>query len=894
MIEQARPSPDELLARVQEETRKASRGRLKIFFGAAPGVGKTFAMLEAARLQKQAGADVVVGVVETHGRQETEALLAGLEIVPRRVVPYRGITLQEFDLDAALARRPKLLLVDELAHTNAPGSRHAKRWQDVLELLDAGISVWTTLNVQHLDSLNDVVAQITGVVVRETLPDAVLDQADEIEVVDLPVDELLKRLEEGKVYVPDQARRAMSAFFRPGNLIALRELALRRTADRVDAQMRRYRRDRSIQSTWPVKERLLVSIGPSPFSAKLIRSAKRVADRLGAEWIVAYVETPVQAAADEQTKLRVMSSLRLAEQLGAETVTLTGSNVADSLLNYARARNVSRILLGKQAGPLWRRLWRGSVFDDVIAKSGDMDVIAISGELEAPAVEGHLPARLRSMEWREFAGAAALVALVTLISLSLRAVLNPANLLMVYLLGVIAVALRFSRRVALFASLLSVAAFDFFCVPPYLTFGVSDYEYILTFAVMLTVAIVISSLTIKLRLQAQHAAEREARTRALYKLTNELSGALDWMEAARIAATIATEVFHTTVLLFFPDAAGKISFQRRTADDLPVRPDEEAIAQWVFDHGRSAGKGTGTLPGANAVYLPLRGAQSILGVLAALPVESAKLDFPEQLHFLEIFAGQTAIAIERAQAAQAAREAQLRAEMEEMRSNLLSAVSHDLRTPLAAITGAASSLRSQRHQMREETQLELLESIEGEADRLGRLVANLLEMTRLESGKLSLNREWHPFEEVVGAALTRLERTLEGRPVSTESPPGLMVWADDVLLEQVIWNVVENAAKYTPEGSPITLAAHKQNGGVTIEIADSGPGFRPGEEKRIWEKFYRGRTEGTRGAGLGLSICRAIVEAHGGRIEAENRPQGGALIRIWLPHAGNPPEAPYA
>lgn len=891
MVEPDRPNPDELLARAAAESRGAQRGRLKIFFGAAPGVGKTYAMLEAARLQQKAGVDVAVGIVETHGRQETGALLEGLEILPRRKAGHRGITIEEFDLDAALQRRPGLLLVDELAHTNAPGSRHRKRWQDVIELVDAGIDVYTTLNVQHLDSLNDVVAQITGVVVRESLPDSVLDQADDIELIDLPIDELRQRLEEGKVYIPDQAQRAMESYFRPGNLIALRELALRRTADRVDAQMRVYRREHAISSTWPVAERLIVSIGPSPFSAKLIRSARRIAERLGAEWMVVFVETPRQAAADEETRLRVASALRLAEQLGAEAVTLSGANVAGSLLSYARSRNASRIVVGKQAGPLWRRLWRGSVFDDIIAQSGDIEVIAISGEVEPPA--SHPAPSTPWPGWRELAGAAGIVGFVTLVSLPLRSVLNPVNLVMFYLLGVVAVAMRSSRRVALLASFAAVAAFDFFCVPPYLTFAVQDYEYVFTFAVMLVVAILIASLTIEIRMQGVHAAEREARTRALYRLTRALSAETRDVEAGRQAASIASEVFQAKVTIFFPEEGGKISVRRRTSTELPVPASEEAIAQWVFDHGRKAGKGTDTLPGASALYLPLKGSHSVVGVLALLAGE-APLDSVEQMHLLENFTSQTALAIERAHATLAAREAQLRVETEQVRSGLLSAVSHDLRTPLAAITGAASSLRSQWDQMREETRQELLDSIEQEADRLARLVSNLLEMTRLESGKVSVRREWHPIEEIAGAALSRLEGVLAGRQVTTDLPEGLLIAVDAVLFEQVLWNILENAAKYTPAGSPLTITACAQNGGVGIDIADSGAGFAQGEERLVFDKFYRGQARGTRGAGLGLAICRSIVKAHDGHIEAMNGPHGGGLIRIWLPDMGKPPEAPDA
>jgi two-component system, OmpR family, sensor histidine kinase KdpD len=886
----ARPNPDELLARVAEDDRKQARGRLKVFFGAAPGVGKTFAMLESARLQK-ADRDVVVGVVETHKRQETEALLEGLETLPRRTILHRGVTLEEFDLDGALARRPGLLLVDELAHTNAPGSRHVKRWQDVLELVEAGISVYTTLNVQHLDSLNDIIAQVTGVSVRETIPDSMLDRANEIELVDLPVDDLRRRMEEGKVYVPDQAQRAMANFFRPGNLIALREMALRRTADSVDAQMRSYRRDHSIESTWPVTERLIVSIGPSPFSAKLIRAAKRMAERLHAEWIVAFVETPAFAGAADDARDRVLSSLRLAEQLGADTVTLTGTNVAESLLRYARSRNVSKIVIGKQSGPLWRRLLRGSVLDDLIAASGEIEIYAISGEPGPPLRTSVMPGRSSPPPLREYALAVGVISGCTLLSLLLRDRLTPVNLVMIYLLGVVAIAMRSSRRVALFTSFLSVAAFDFFCVPPYFTFAVSDYEYIVTFAVMLAVGVIISSLSVRIRMQAAHAVDREARTQALYRLTRQLTGEHGVFEGARLATEITREVFGAQVVVFLPESAGKISFRRRTTDDLPVPRSEEGVAQWVFDHKQKAGKGTDTLPGATALYLPLQGSRQVLGVMAVIPESESTITSPEQLHLLEIFATQIALAMERSQGAAQAREAQVRIETEEMRSSLLSAVSHDLRTPLASITGAASSLLSHGNQLNPATQRELLESIAQEAQRLSRLVNNLLEMTRLESGAVEIKRDWHSLEEIIGAALTRLEPMLGSRPVAVRLPPDLpLIFVDDVLLQQVFLNLLENAAKYAPGESEIVVNAVLDGTNVVIEVMDRGPGFAPGDEKRVWEKFYRGHVEGVQGAGLGLAICRAIVMAHGGSIEAENRAGEGALIRIHLPTGGRPPQ----
>jgi len=892
LVEPPRPNPDELLARVTEEERKQDRGRLKIFLGAAPGVGKTYAMLEAARLARKTGTDVLAGVVETHGRKETQSLLEGLEALPRRKIAHRGITLEEFDVDAALARKPALLLVDELAHTNAPGSRHVKRWQDVIELVDSGIDVYTTLNVQHLDSLNDVVAQITGVAVRETIPDSVLDEADEVELVDLPTDELRQRMEEGKVYIADQAQRAMGGFFRPGNLIALRELALRRTADRVDAQMRNYRRDNAIQSTWPVAERIMVSIGPSPYSAKLIRAAKRLAERLNAEWIVVFVETPRYGVAADEVRRRVLSSMRLAERLGAETVTLTGSNVAETLLSYAKSRNVTKIVAGKRQGPLWRRLLRSSVIDELIVESGDIEIVAISGGPEDVAKPA--PARKPAAgDAKRFLFAVLVVGICTAMSLALRSTLNPANLVMIYLLGVVAVAMRSSRRAALFASVLSVAAFDFFCVPPYLTFAVSDSEYVPTFAVMLVVAVLISTLTVRIRMQAAHAAERAARMQALYRLTKELGGQTSQFEAARASTHIAREVFGSKVFFLFPDSEGHISFRRRTSDDLPVPQSEEGIAQWVFDHDRRAGKGMDTLPGATALYLPLAGSRQALGVMAIVPGDSDPLASPEQQSLLEIFANQTAAALERAQATAAAQEARLQAQSEQIRSGLLSAVSHDLRTPLATITGAATSLISHGDRIDDTTRGELLESIAEEADRLSRLVNNLLEITRLESGAVTVKREWHAIDELVGTALHRIERTMEGRSIRTKMPensPFLAV--DELLFQQMFVNILENAAKYSPSGTPIDIAAERVDDGIAIEVADSGPGFPPGEEDRIWDKFYRGSAARAPGAGLGLAIARAIVLAHGGTIAAANRPGGGATIRAWFPVSGNPPEVP--
>jgi len=884
-----RPDPDALLDRVKDEEAHARSGRLKVFLGAAAGVGKTYAMLQAAHERRAEGLDVLVGWVDTHGRVETEALLRGLTVLPRRQVSYHNTTLQEFDLDAVLARRPALALVDELAHTNAPGSRHPKRWQDVLELLDAGINVYTAVNIQHLESLNDMVAKITGVQVRETVPDSVLEQADEIELIDLPPDELLQRLKDGKVYVPEQAKEAIQSFFRKGNLIALRELALRRTADRVDAQMRHYMRDHAIPTTWPVAERLMACISPSPHSVGVVRAAKRFADTLRAEWIVAYVETPAHARRSEADRARVSEMLRLAEQLGAETVTLSGQRVSEEILTYARERNVSKIVLGKPVQPLWRRFLFGSIADALVRGSAETDIYIISEEAppHLPYVASPRPSRT---DWPGYARAALVVALCTVVAWGMLPYFELSNIIMLYLLGVVGVAATCGRGPSILASVTSVAAFDFFFVPPYLTFAVSDTQYFVTFAVMLVVALVISDLTIRIRWLAESARHRERRTAALYSMSRELASVRGLDNILGAATRHITEVFRSQVVFLLPDATGRLAPRKGLPRSFEIDTSEFAVGQWVYEHRQIAGLGTATLPGAKALYLPLTASRGILGVLGVRPAEPHTLEAPEQRHQLETFVSQTALALERAQLADEAQQTQVRMETERLRSSLLSSVSHDLRTPLASITGAASSLL-QDMSLDASIRQELLETIREESDRLSRLVHNLLQMTSLESGAVHAVKDWHPLEEVVGAALGRLSAELQGREVTTRVLKDLpLVPIDDVLIEQVLINLLDNAVKHTPDGSPIEVAAWADGDTVTVEVADRGPGLAAGEEQRVFEKFYRGHPATARGAGLGLAICQGFVKAHEGRIWAENRPGGGATFRFTIPLTGSPPE----
>jgi two-component system sensor histidine kinase KdpD len=899
-----RPDPDALLARVKDEEARAQRGRLQIFFGATAGVGKSYAMLEAARRQKGDGVDVVVGYVELHGRPETEALLEGLEILPPMRLEHRGIVLTEFDLDRALARKPKLLVVDELAHSNHPGARHPKRWQDVEELLAAGVDVYTTVNVQHLESLHDVVAQITGVDVRETVPDRVFAGADEVELVDLPPDELLDRLAEGKVYVPDKARHAAQSFFRKGNLIALRQLALRATAERVDAAMREYRESHAISATWAASERILVCVGPDPLSTRLVRSAARTAGALHAQWLAVYVETPKLVRLPQAARDRILQTLRLADELGAATANLSGESVAATLIDYARSNNVSRIIVGKPLRSRWRDRFDVSLVDELIRQSGTIDIYVISGE---PGQDSPAPPRIprRSSRWPAYLKSLAVVAAATLICSQMSGRFESTNVVMIYLLGTVIVAARFGRGPSVLAALLSVGLFDFLFVPPKYSFAVSDTQYVITFGVMLITALLISHLAALGKRQASVARQRERRAGELYALSRELSRrrTIDELSKFLVRHVLASVEGEAVVLL--PDADGKIQDPTHFCDRgsaraeasvvrYPVPGNDLGIAQWAYDHRKKAGLHTDTLASATAMYLPLNALKRCIGVLGLRPADARELQIPEQMHLVEALINQAAVAMERVQLAEAAQEADVQVESERVRNVLLSAISHDFRTPLATIIGSASTLRDSEAALGETRRRALLDTLLHEAERMNRLVGNLLDLTRLSEGRIELRRDWVAMDELIGAVLARLSDLLASHPVALQLPEDLpLVPGDEVMLEQVLSNLLENAARHTAAGTAIDISAAVAQGSLEVVVRDHGAGFPDGEESRVFEKFHQARPEGAQsGFGLGLAICKAIVEAHGGRIWARNAPGGGAEFRFALPLPPTEPAVP--
>jgi two-component system sensor histidine kinase KdpD len=817
-----------------------------------------------------------------------------LAVLQRRELAYRGAKIMEFDLEEALRCHPELILVDELAHTNVPGMSHSKRWQDVERLLDAGIDVYTTLNVQHLESLNDVVAHITGVTVRETVPDSIFDEADEVELVDIAPDDLIERLKEGKIYLPKVAERAVDNFFNKGNLIALRELALRRTAERVGEQMEDFRERHAVERTWAARDRLLVCVGPSPFSARLVRATRRMAAGLKAPWIAVHVETPTDVQLPQSARDQLAENLHLAEQLGAETATLSGFEVAEELIRYSRARNVTKIVVGKPKQPRWREWLKRSLVDRLTHRSGDIDVYVISGEREAAAAPVARTIIPRRVDLGYF-WAVLVILLCTLLNALLikyEYIAQP-NVIMIYLLGVLAVSMRFGRGPSILASFLGVGAFDFFFVPPYLTFAVQDTQYIFTFFVMLLTALVISSLTARVKSQAESARQREQRTASLYSMSKELAAMRNREQIARAAMHHLHAACNARVLILAPDKNRQLIPLESGGGGFEMAEHDRGVAQWVFEHGQTAGSGTSTLPGARATYLPLVASCGTVGVVG-VQIESQTAPDVQQIYQLDSFAGLIALALERADLAAEAKKIELQMETERLRSSLLSAVSHDLRTPLASITGASSALLDKEASLDPKTRNELIQSIFEEAERLHRLVSNLLDMTRLEAGALVLKKEWQPVEEIIGAALQRMSRMLKDHPVTTRMTDDLpFVPLDDLLIQQVFVNLLENAAKYAPPGTPIEIKAFPQGDAVMIEVADRGPGLPAEELDRVFDKFYRSSSAGVRtGAGLGLAICRGIVELHGGKIRAENIPGGGVVFRFTLPVSGSPPKAP--
>ncbi|MBW8317412.1 MAG: DUF4118 domain-containing protein [Hydrogenophaga sp.] len=887
MTEPSRPDPDALLARVQQEEARARRGNLKIFFGASAGVGKTYAMLAAARVAHAQGTPVIIGVVETHGRPDTETLARDLLRLPLRSVPYRGHQLHEFDLDAALAfgalHDQALVLLDELAHSNVAGSRHPKRWQDAEELLAAGIDVWSTMNVQHLESLNDIVSGITGIRVWETVPDRLFDEAAEVVVVDLPPDELLERLKAGKVYLPhdgdNRAERAAANFFRKGNLLALRELALRRTADRVDDEMRAYRRGSADKPVWPNREALLAAVGSGAHGEKVVRSTARTAAQLDVPWHAVHVETPGRPLGEGAQR-----TLQLAESLGATTATLSAPDTATALVRYAREHNLVRLVLGRRARH-WP--WPRSVADRIAAQADDLDLVQVGQPATAETRQATAPAERVEGYWRGYLWAAAVCAATALLATPLINVLELSNIVMLFLLAVVGVGLVHGRGPAVLAAFLGVGLFDFFFVPPRFTFAVSDVEYVVTFGVMLVVALVVGQLTAGLKRQAEAATQREHRVRSLYDMSRDLSAALMNTQVAEIGARFLTGEFGARSALLVADEHDRLQTM-----DGATAPVDAAVAQWAFDRGEEAGRGTDTLPASTCLVLPLKAPMRVRGVLVIEPPGQRTWGI-EQRRLLQTCASLLAISLERIHYIEVAQSSTVQIESERLRNSLLSAISHDLRTPLTSMVGLADALELTPPAL-SEAQREVAGAMRQSAERMSALVNNLLDMARLQAGAVQLNRAWQPLEEVVGSALAACGGLLAGRDIRVDLPDGLpLLHLDAVLIERVLVNLLENASKYTPAGSAIHLFARSRSETVLLTLDDHGPGLPRGREERVFEKFERGQRESALpGVGLGLAICRAIVEAHGGTIEGHNREADGvvqgARFVITLPR-GKPP-----
>lgn len=874
-----------------QSAQSSTRGRLKIFLGAAPGVGKTYEMLSAARARQKEGVDVVVGVVETHGRSETEALLDGQEIISRRTIEYRGHSLTEMDIDALLARRPRLALVDELAHTNAPGSRHPKRYMDVEELIAAGIDVYTTLNVQHIESLNDVIAQITRIRVRETVPDSIIDKADDIELIDLTPEDLIQRLREGKVYVRHQAERAIRHYFLPGNLTALRELALRRTAQRVDDQMVRYMRAHAIAGPWAAGERILACIGGGARGTEVVRHAKRVADSAKAPWTAIHVETGRDLNLSEAERDRIADAMRLAERLGAETVTLPGQDPAETIAEYARANNVTHIIIVQPQRAWWRDLFAGSLAQRLIRKSGGAGVHVLGSNGATPQPRAFAA---RAGEPVAYLGSLAFVAVSLGAALVLHQVLGLASVAMTFLTAVLVAAVVYGLWPALFASLASVLAYNFFFLPPMHTFTIADPENVVALFFFGVTAVIASNLTARVRAQAIVARQRARTTEELYRFSRKLAGAgnlddLLWATVHQIALMLKFRV----VILLPEDGTVAVRAGYPPEDSLDAA--DLAAAKWCWERNHIAGRGSDTLPGAKRLFMPMHTGRGAVGVVGIDSDEPGPILTPDQNRLLNALTDQAALAIERVNLVEDVDRARLQAETDRLRAALLTSISHDLRTPLASILGSATSLRGAKDSV---AQRELISNIQDEAERLNRFIANLLDMTRLESGPLRLKQGPVELSDTIGSALRRAARILSQHRTQVFLEPDLpMVDLDEVLFEQVLFNLLDNASKYAPVGSLITIRAWRDGNQVVVQVMDEGPGLPGADIDHIFEKFYRvnGLDRRRAGTGLGLAICRGFIEAMHGSISAGNRPdRTGAVFTMTLPvfvEADRPAEA---
>lgn len=885
--ERPRPSPDELLARIKAEEKQAKRGKLKIFLGYAPGVGKTFAMLEAARLRRK-DTDVVAAYVETHGRADTEALLLGFEAIPRRVVEYRGIKLTEMGTDAVVARHPQLALVDELAHENAPGSRHIKRYQDIEDLLEAGIDVYTTLNIQHVESVRDVVAQVTGVWMRETVPDSFIDNATEIELVDIPPDELLKRLREGKVYVPEQIAPATEEYFRKGNLTALRELTMRTGAKHIDEQTLDYMRAHGIRGPWSSGERLLLAISPDSLGARLVRSARRLAYLLGAEWSAIYVETPDHTRLLPEQQDQITETLHLAQRLGAKTEIIKGDSAINALSQYATTHNITRIVVGRPSKEHRWWLLRRPLADQLFHRPGNLDIHVI-GQAETMR-RSPVPTKTIFGNWRGHLEGLCLVALATAIGKLLPEFFAPANMIMVYLLCVVATAFFWGYGPSVVVSFVSVLVFDFLFIPPVLTFTAFDSKYFFTFIVLLAVGLIISYLMRRIRDQAEAATRRERQTSALFALGRDLAISTSLESYITAITQRLRETFGREAIIFLPAPANRGALKPYAAQpNVAVNDNEMAAAIWSFQHQKVVGQGTDTLPNAGARYLPLVTARGTIGVLALLVNETARNLTIEQERLLAAYADLSSVAIEGIQLGEEAHDAQVLSRVlrdtEKLQTALLNSISHDLRTPLVSIIGTLSSLQEEGMHLDDAAKKSMIQVAREEAERLNRLITNLLDVSRLEAGALKIAKQPSEVQDLVGAALEQLGERGRLRQITTDFPENLpLVSVDFSLIVQCLVNVLDNALKYSPADSPIEIRGAQSEHEVEIEVADRGFGIPPQDLAHIFDKFYRiQRPDKVTGTGLGLSICKGIVEAHGGRITAENRKGGGTIIKLSLP-----------